>query len=80
MDSELSRRGSDLMCETEVLLSLDGGRTIYMRLTESAQSERAIFRLDRPERAHKRSGAGYSLRASEYLPGNTQAFRFNLLL
>jgi hypothetical protein len=23
------------MCETEVLLSLDGGRTIYMRLTES---------------------------------------------
>ena len=28
--------GVDLtMCETEVLLSLDGGRTIYMRLTES---------------------------------------------
>ena len=23
------------MCETEILLSLDGGRTIYMRLTES---------------------------------------------
>ena len=23
------------MCETEVLLSLDGGKTIYMRLTES---------------------------------------------
>ena len=28
--------GVDLtMCETELLLSLDGGRTIYMRLTES---------------------------------------------
>ena len=24
------------MCETEILLSLDGGKTIYMRLTESA--------------------------------------------
>ena len=42
------------MCETEILLSLDGGRTIYMRLTESRNPTRAIFRLDRPECAHQR--------------------------
>jgi hypothetical protein len=31
------------MCETEVLLSLDGGRTIYMRLTESRNPQIQYF-------------------------------------
>jgi hypothetical protein len=31
------------MCEAEVLLSLDGGRTIYMRLTESRNPTRQYF-------------------------------------
>jgi hypothetical protein len=31
------------MCETEVLLSLDGGRTIYMRLTESRNPKVQYF-------------------------------------
>src|SRR5262245_27075229 len=31
------------MCETEVLLSLDGGRTIYMRLTESRNPQIEYF-------------------------------------
>src|ERR1043166_8351428 len=36
--------GVDLsMCETEVLLSLDGGRTIYMRLTESRNPQLQYF-------------------------------------
>ena len=36
--------GVDLsMCETELLLSLDGGRTIYMRLTESRNPKMQYF-------------------------------------
>ena len=31
------------MCETEVLLSLDGGKTIYMRLTESRNPQIEYF-------------------------------------
>ena len=58
------------MCETEILLSLDGGRTTYMRLTESRNPKSAIFRLGRPECAHQHSGAEHSFRVSEYLPGN----------
>ena len=36
--------GVDLsMCETEVLLSLDGGKTIYMRLTEQRDPKTQYF-------------------------------------
>ena len=36
--------GVDLsMCETELLLSLDGGKTIYMRLTESRNPAMQYF-------------------------------------
>jgi hypothetical protein len=36
--------GIDLsMCETELLLSLDGGKTIYMRLTESRNPRMQYF-------------------------------------
>ena len=42
MDRGISRCGPT-MCETEVLLSLDGGKTIYMRLAESRNPKVQYF-------------------------------------
>ena len=61
------------MCETEILLSLDGGRTIYMMLTEQRNPTVHYFDWTVPKyAAHQRSGAGHSLRVSESLPGNVK--------
>lgn len=65
--------GVDLsMCETEVLLSIDGGKTIHMQITEQRNPNCTIFRLARPEYAHEPSGAGHSFRVYESLPGNVK--------
>lgn len=58
------------MCETEILLSLDGGKTVYMFIMSSRRPQIQYFDWTVPEYAHECSGVGYSLRVPEYLPGN----------
>ena len=60
------------MCETEILLSLDGGKTTYMRLTESRNPRVQYFDWVVPNAPTNDSGAEHSLRLSEYLPGNAK--------
>ena len=64
------------MCETEILLSLDGGRTTYMRLTESRNPRVQYFDWIVPNAPTNKAVLDIRFGCLNIYP-ETQAFSFN---
>lgn len=71
MGGGISRRGSDDVRDGNSPFARWRQDELHVHY-EFTEATDTIFRLDRAECAHEHSGIGYSVRVSEYLPGNVK--------